>query len=154
VSALAEVAAAVDPALQPYTLAAPPQGEWERRLPESPHRAFTLEAVYEGYLLHYGEPRAFAPDMDRDLRLLAGDALYALGLDRLAQHGDLDAVAELADLISLCARAQAEGRPELVPALWEASVQALSPAGGPGARERFGAIIAESGALPLEHRGS
>ena len=41
-------------------------------------RGFVLEAVYEGYLMHYGEPRAFA-GMDEDLRLLAGDALYALG---------------------------------------------------------------------------
>ena len=46
-------------------------------------RAFVLEAVREGYLLHYGEPRAFE-GMDPDLRLLAGDALYALGLARLA----------------------------------------------------------------------
>ena len=59
-----------------------------------------LEAVYEGYLMHYGEPRAFA-GMDADLRLLAGDALYALGLARLAEAGDLEAVAELSDLISL-----------------------------------------------------
>ena len=33
--------------------------------------------------------------MEPDLRLLAGDALYALGLARLAERGDLDAVAEL-----------------------------------------------------------
>ena len=49
-------------------------------------RLFVLEAVYEGYLMHYGEPRAFA-GMDADLRLLAGDALYALGLSRLAATG-------------------------------------------------------------------
>ena len=72
-------------------------------------RSFVLEAVYEGYLLHYGEPRAFR-GMDADLRLLAGDALYALGLSRLAERGDLEAVAELADLISATAQAQAEGR--------------------------------------------
>ena len=58
-----------------------------------------LEAVYEGYLMHYGEPRAFT-GMDDDLRLLAGDALYALGLARLAESGDLEAVAVLSDLIS------------------------------------------------------
>ena len=62
-------------------------------------RGFVLEAVYEGYLLHYGESRAFA-GMDADMRLLAGDALYALGLARLAESGDLEAVAELSDLIS------------------------------------------------------
>ena len=49
-------------------------------------RRFVLEAVYEGYLMHYGSPRAFA-GMDDDLRLLAGDALYALGLARLAAAG-------------------------------------------------------------------
>ena len=68
-----------------------------------------LEAVYEGYLMHYREPRAFA-GMDDDLRLLAGDALYALGLSRLARAGDLKAVAELADLISAL-RPGAGGRP-------------------------------------------
>ena len=38
---------------------------------------------------------------DPDLALLLGDQLYALGLSRLAALGDLEAVAELADLISL-----------------------------------------------------
>ena len=54
--------------------------------------------------------RALFDGMDADLRLLAGDALYALGLARLAELGDLPAVAELADLIALCARAHARGR--------------------------------------------
>jgi hypothetical protein len=139
VSALADVTRAVDPALAPYAQTDPPHGEWEARLPAGSHRAFTMEAVYEGYLLHYGEPRAFGADMDPDLRLLAGDALYALGLERLAQHHDLAAVAELADLISLCAQAQAEKRPQLVPVLWEATLAALSPEGGPGAFVAFGA---------------
>ena len=58
--------------------------------------------------------------MDDDLRLLAGDALYALGLARLAEAGDLEAVAELSDLISLTAQAQAEGRPS-GRGLWDAS---------------------------------
>ena len=37
---------------------------------------------------------------DPDLALLAGDYLYALGLERLAALGDLEAVRELSDLIS------------------------------------------------------
>ena len=90
------------------------------------HRAFTIEAVYEGFLMHYREPRAFSADMDPDLRLLAGDSLYAVGLERLAEHGDLKAVAELADLISGCARAQAEGRPSDAESLWESSIEALA----------------------------
>ena len=131
-SGLAEVVAAVDPLLAPHTVAEPPAGRWETRIQGD--RAFTMEAVYEGFLLHYREPRAFDPGMDPDLRLLAGDALYALGLEKLAQTGDLAAVAELADLISLCAQAEAEGRPEAIEPLWEATLAALSPAGGPGAR--------------------
>ena len=47
---------------------------------------------------------ARGPSDDPDLALLLGDQLYALGLARLAELGDLDAVAELADLISLSPR--------------------------------------------------
>jgi hypothetical protein len=83
--------------------------------------------------MHYREPRAFTA-LDPDLKLLAGDALYALGLERLAQLGDLPAVAELADLIALTAQAEAEGRHDHVDPLWEATLAALSAQGGPGAR--------------------
>jgi hypothetical protein len=100
-------------------------------------RAFVLEAVYEGYLMHYGRSRAFRR-MDEDMRLLAGDALFALGLARLAAGGDLRAIAELSDLISLCARAHLEGRPEIAEELWRVSPRALSAEGGPGARQCFG----------------
>ncbi len=78
---------------------------------------FVLEAVHEGYLLHYGEPAGFT-GMDEDLALLAGDSLYALGLARLAEQGDLEAVATLADLITLCAKAHAEGDPGAASNLW------------------------------------
>ena len=76
-----------------------------------------LEAVREGYELHYGRSRLVATD-DQDLALLAGDRLYALGLERLAALGDLDAVRVLADLISESARVHAEGRPEEADAHW------------------------------------
>ena len=125
-SALAEVTAAVDSSLRPYVVADPPAGRFDGE------HAFVLEAVYEGFLLHYGEPRAFA-GMDADLRLLAGDALYALGLERLAQTGDVAAVAELGDLISLCSRAAIEGRRDLVEPLWEATARKLTGTGD-GAR--------------------
>ena len=78
---------------------------------------FVLEAVHEGYLLHYGEPNGFS-GMDEDLALLAGDSLYALGLARLADEGDLDAVAMLADLITDCAKAHAQGDPGMAEGLW------------------------------------
>jgi hypothetical protein len=115
VSALRELIGAVDPALAAHAAADPGPPRFAEV--EGP-RGFVLEAVYEGYLMHYGEPRAFS-GMDRDLRLLAGDALYALGLARLAEAGDLEAVAALADLISESAQAQAEGRPADAEALWE-----------------------------------
>lgn len=67
-----------------------------------------LETIYEGYLLHYGRPRLFAP-ADRDTALLLGDYLYAHGLVRVAEHGEVEAVADLAELISTCARLQADG---------------------------------------------
>jgi hypothetical protein len=86
--------------------------------------AFVIEAIREGYLLHYGAGRLLRDD-DRDLVLLAGDHLYALGLARLAALGDLDAVRELADVISLGAQAHAEGRPELADAAWEAGAAAV-----------------------------
>ena len=82
-----------------------------------------LEAVYEGYLLHYGASRLF-DGMDGDLRLLAGDTLYALGLARLAERGDLPAMAELSELITCSAQAQAEGRAAEAEALWDASAAA------------------------------
>jgi hypothetical protein len=69
-----------------------------------------LEMILEGSLLHYGAPR-LVRSTDPDLALLLGDQLYALGLARLAELGDLDAVAELADLISLLAQARAASRP-------------------------------------------
>ena len=76
-----------------------------------------LEAVREGYLLHYGRSRLVAT-ADADLALLAGDRLYALGLERLAALGDLDAVRVLADLISESARLHAEGRSGEAAAHW------------------------------------
>lgn len=83
-----------------------------------------LEMIYEGSRLHYGEPRVIAPG-DPDLALLLGDQLYALGLSRLAELGDLNAVAELADLISLVAQAQAAGDEDLSDAVWEAGAVAI-----------------------------
>jgi hypothetical protein len=83
-----------------------------------------MEAIYEGYLLHYGTPRILCPPED-DLGLLAGDQLYALGLARLVALGDLAAVAELADVIALTALAQGEGQGELAQAVWAAGARAI-----------------------------
>jgi hypothetical protein len=122
VSVLAEVAAAAGPALAPYAVPGPGPARFGQKLGE---RSFVLEAVYEGYLLHYGASRLF-DGMDGDLRLLAGDSLYALGLARLAERGDLPAVAELSELITRTAQAQAEGRAAEAEALWDASAAVLA----------------------------
>ena len=86
--------------------------------------ALLLEAIREGYEQHYGEGRVVRC-ADPDLALLAGDRLYALGLERLAELGDLAAVAELADVISLGAQAHAEARPAMAEQAWEAGVAAV-----------------------------
>jgi hypothetical protein len=93
--------------------------------------ALLVEAIREGYLLHYGTPRVL-DGLDRDLALLAGDYLYALGLERLAGLGDLEAVRELSDLISLAAQLHAERRTEsALGALWLASATAVGCGANP-----------------------
>ncbi len=83
-----------------------------------------VEAIYEGYLLHYGVPRlVHVPEAD--LSLLAGDRLYAIGLARLVAIGDTFAVAELADTITLSALAQGAGALELSEAVWAAGARAV-----------------------------
>jgi hypothetical protein len=72
--------------------------------------ALGVESIYEGYLLHYGASRLFAP-ADRDTSILLGDYLYAHGLVRVAAQGDVGVVAELAELLALCAHLRAERRP-------------------------------------------
>jgi hypothetical protein len=94
-----------------------------------------VEAIREGYLLHYETPRLIE-GADGDLRLLAGDYLYALGLQRLAARGDLDAVGELADLISLSAQVHAENgggsATARAGALWLAATVAVGAGAAPG----------------------
>ncbi len=89
--------------------------------------ALGLESIYEGYLLHYGRPRLFSPD-ERDTALLLGDYLYAHGLVRIAVLEVVDAVSDLAALISLSAQLRAEERDGDGPA-WAATA-ALLGAGG------------------------
>jgi len=90
-----------------------------------PPYAVGIETIYEGYLCHYGEARLFAPE-DDELALLLGDYLYAHGLVRIAATGSVGAVAELAELISVCSRLRAEGENGDAEA-WLAAAVALGP---------------------------
>jgi hypothetical protein len=92
-----------------------------------PEHALGLETIYEGYLVHFGHSRLFAPG-DRDTALLLGDYLYAHGLVRIADTGDVGAVSDLAELISLCAQARADGR-DGDGAAWAATASALGAGG-------------------------
>jgi hypothetical protein len=117
-----------------------------------------LEMIIEGSRLHYGPQRVVQTD-DADLALLLGDQLYALGLSRLAALGDVDAITELADVISLVSKAHAAGDPELAQVVWEAgavaigwgnsaeheAAKALARAGDPGAAAALSATAAEPG---------
>jgi hypothetical protein len=99
--------------------------------------ALVVEAVREGYLLHYGESRLLRGH-DDDLALLAGDYLYALGLERLAGLDDAAAVAELAETIGRSAQLHAEGREIEAPELWRAAALAI---GGEGHGDRESARV-------------
>jgi hypothetical protein len=77
-----------------------------------------VAAVREGQRLHVGAP-VLLTEADDDLALLAGDRLYALGLERLAAEGDLATVGALADVISACAQALADGDPACAESAWE-----------------------------------
>jgi hypothetical protein len=91
-----------------------------------PRHAVAVEAIREGYELHYGTSRLLAVGDDPDLALLAGDRLYALGLAELAASGDLVAVATMARVIAASAAAQAAGDPPAAERAWETGTRALA----------------------------
>jgi hypothetical protein len=85
--------------------------------------ALGLETIYEGYLVHYGRSRLFAPT-DDDTALLLGDYLYAHGVARISGLHDVAAVADLSELISLCSQVRAEDA-DGDGALWAATASLL-----------------------------
>jgi hypothetical protein len=134
---LAELLRADDTVISPHVVdgaARPVLGELVAAGPRAAGNeddyALIAEAVREGYLLHYGSPR-IVKGADADLALLAGDYLYATGLERLAALEDPDAVTELSDLISISAQVHAGSGSagtdtELAAALWLASAVAVA----------------------------
>jgi len=105
-----------------------------------PRFALGLETIYEGYLVLY-EPQ------DGDAALVAGDYLYAQGLARIAALGEVEAVSDLAELISVCAQARADSRPG-DGAAWAATAALLGQGRLVKARETF-AATGEAGALDV-----
>jgi hypothetical protein len=127
VSALRDLAAQLreeDTPISPHVV---DPGEERAFAAQAAEYAPVIEAVREGYLLHYGEPRLLSGH-DPDLALLAGDYLYALGIERLAAMGDTRAVLVLADLISTSAQLHTEGHEDRIPALWRDAVRAITAA--------------------------
>jgi hypothetical protein len=125
------------PVLGPLAAAGP------RAAADPDQYSIVVESIREGYELHYGAPRILA-GQDENLALLAGDYLYALGLERLAAMRDWEAVAELSDLISLSAACHAEGSEQVVPSLWLAAAVAVGCGGGDS--HESGKQMARSGA--------
>ena len=112
--------------------------------------ALGLETIYEGYLMHYGHPRLFAA-ADRDTRVLLGDYLYAHGLVRVAEHREVNVVADLAELLSLCAQVRAEAGPDAADedgALWAATLARLG-SGDPALSAARAALRDSGDAAPL-----
>jgi hypothetical protein len=154
--------AASGPAAEPATLSpARVAAEGPRTEGRREEYELLVEAIYEGYLVHYGSPRVVRP-AEADLGLLAGDQLYAIGLAMLVALGDTEAVAELADTITLSALAHGAGEQALADAVWDAGARAvgwgsseahrrakdLAFAGAPGAIEAMRTSAAALSASP------
>jgi len=90
----------------------------ETSSPEGSDPSLAVAAVREGQRLHTGAPRVVTR-AEPDLALLAGDRLYALGLELLAAAGDQAGIAALAEVIGACAQALADGDPAAADAAWE-----------------------------------
>ncbi|MCW2971854.1 MAG: hypothetical protein JWN72_127 [Thermoleophilia bacterium] len=79
--------------------------DWASRLADAPRGldagtgTLGFESIREGWLLHRAQSR-LVDGASPDLALLIGDWCYAAGLVDVTEHGTLDDVALLADLIA------------------------------------------------------
>ena len=85
--------------------------------------ALGVETIYEGYLVHHGASRLFAP-ADQERAILLGDYLYAAGLVEICRAGELRAVTTLAELIATVSDRRSRGLTD-DSAAWESAVTAL-----------------------------
>jgi len=83
-----------------------------------------VEAIREGHLLHWGKGRVVVTH-DSDLALLAGDRLYAMGLERVAATGNVTAIRQLSRLIKASAEAQAAGLGDASEAEWASTCETV-----------------------------
>lgn len=125
------------------------------------HYLFAIEYIFEGYLLHYGSSRLLAssdirhaggndrlatvndqrpaqapelPSEPEEFSLLAGDYMYAQGLNHLAALDDLFHIKAMAKLIELCSYIHCEGfESRLVLELWTVVTLCLASRAGAGA---------------------
>ena len=108
-----------EPAPQGAMLAGPrPAGRMEEY-------GLVVESIHEGYELHHAQGRLF-DGPDGDLAVLLGDHMYALGIERLVQLGDVHAVGELADTIAIASLAAAREDAGLAESVWGAGASAVA----------------------------
>ncbi len=83
-----------------------------------------VEAIYEGYLLHYGVSRVVSRS-DPDLALLAGDRLYAIGLSVSSRSATSRPCASSPTSSRSARSSTPAGRAELAEAVWTAGARAV-----------------------------
>jgi len=109
----------------PEASAAGPTDELQSEI--DPQLRVGVEAIREGHLLHWATGRVLnTPDLD--LALLAGDRLYALGLERVAATGSRSAIASLSRLIKDSATAMAGSNVALAEELWISTCASIGEA--------------------------
>ncbi len=129
------LAKAVDPLAWPEILRAEPGtlvAAGPRAQAHPTEYQLVVDLILEGHRMHGSGRGWVVASADPDLALLLGDQLYAIGLTRLAALGDVEAVAELADVIALCAQARVAEWEDLAGAAWDAGPVAVGWGGSPG----------------------